>query len=378
MPPKEKLDHELFTNLNSNICRLCDILEPISIAISRFPELSDGLRSLNEAVTSGFSQLHSDFSNIQTSIDPPLTHTSGSSTRGPDTASSMSLGINQELEQRKIQETIQNEKSKISDWSNALKIRYNHYMKYTRNITMSELYNNYCTPSVDNDYNIGKFLPRKFRIKFIQNEPTDESNLRLQLAFQNMKTESMLMEKHSVINFNSFKNVDSKMNDSIKTFSAGPIGVELCKLWADECQQGEQKVIEIWRKKREWFTNNELDVDFYKYPKGHPKNRPQTSEAEQILDDDDVTTMIPVDENTSANNELSIVNNRVPVHERLGPMNTNRRIRPNMPRSGNQPRFNNPRSNFPRFNPPRFNAPGSNVQPNSTFLGNTWMRNQRS
>lgn len=375
MGPKLK-DNEDIIELNSNIKMLCDLLRPIAdslqilsqipVQISEFQNhVDDKLDKIQKSLDEGNLSCRSDVTNTNTltgSISP-----------------SNSNQLIHELQERSIRNTIREEKLKVPNWGDNLKVRYDHYLKYIRCKTLSELYMNYATP-VNPESNIGRFLPKKYRPKSIPNEPMACLNIRISAAFDQLKSDARVMNEWLAINQNEIAGIDQKMLDIIKEYANGLLGESLKQLWYEETKKGENNCISIWEEKKKWFVEQENDVNLVKpiQPRNNSDNRQAFSE-----EGDEIDLTNNIDGNNGNEGQT-----RVSVFDRLGTSNqrNNGGVTHSKKRGGNSNNKNRKKKNFRNSNNnndfprnPNYNQNNSNNRSvDTSFLETTHTNQPRS
>ena len=100
-------------------------------------------------------------------------------------------------------------------------------------------------------------MPRKFLPRFIRNENEEELEIRCQLAVEKFKSEVNLQKKRSEKYQERFMKIDVEMI----TYLTGHFeNTEVCdgliKEWETDCTKEEEKSIQIFDKKEDFFLNN--------------------------------------------------------------------------------------------------------------------------
>ena len=158
----------------------------------------------------------------------------------------------------------------------------------------------------------------KYRKKEIVNEPSDQKELRLALAFQTMMTDKELMRKRAESQDISIKEVDNEMKSIIEKQYSEALGRSLLELWYEEAKKGENSIKEEWQKKLEWQKGKESDTLMFKKTK--KKNSPQNTTA--ITDEEDIDSDSQIDVSNTDSNPYRRDSQERPVHERLGNQQT--------------------------------------------------------
>ena len=91
-------------------------------------------------------------------------------------------------------------------------------------------------------------MPRKFLPRFIENEPTTETEIRQQLAVEKFKNEIGLLQLCSRRYEQRFKNLDSEMVAHITSKFREEISARIIEQWEEACTKEESKSIKIYRR----------------------------------------------------------------------------------------------------------------------------------
>lgn len=100
-------------------------------------------------------------------------------------------------------------------------------------------------------------FPRKFRIKSIDSETSEETHIIANLALQHFETEIALLRVR-VPKFKSrFKNCDEAITEEISKTCSELIAEKLQELWKSEVSREEAKSQQILGTKKVWFDEYE-------------------------------------------------------------------------------------------------------------------------
>lgn len=100
-------------------------------------------------------------------------------------------------------------------------------------------------------------LPRKFRIKSIDSETSEETQIRANLALQRFKTEIALLRLRVPKFKNKFENCDEAITEEISKTCSGLIAEKLQELWKSQVSREEAKSQQILGTKKVWFDEYE-------------------------------------------------------------------------------------------------------------------------
>lgn len=100
-------------------------------------------------------------------------------------------------------------------------------------------------------------FPRKFRIKPIDGEPKEETQIRINLAIQKFETEITLLRLRVSKYRAKFEKCDETMMDEINQRSTGKIREKLTELWTQEVTREEEKSKRILDTKTTWLQQYE-------------------------------------------------------------------------------------------------------------------------
>lgn len=151
-----------------------------------------------------------------------------------------------ETNQLKIEEEAYKIRRTFTVWKRLLNQRKQNFWNCLKTRNISNLYDQYLA---DED----KFLPRKFRPHHIPQEPQDQQEERIRVAFETMRAEQRILLSKSEKFKSKFQEVDDDMLQKIGTRSSSKIQEKLQELWRKECQMEEEKSEKIWEKKAAWF-----------------------------------------------------------------------------------------------------------------------------
>ncbi|XP_062620182.1 uncharacterized protein LOC134281768 [Saccostrea cucullata] len=112
-------------------------------------------------------------------------------------------------------------------------------------------------------------LPRKFRIKSINQEPDEETKIRLNLAIQKFDAEITLLRIRVPKYQTKFEECDSRMEKEISEKTNADMKAKLLDLWKTEVKYEMDKSAMILKRKQEWLNNYEKN-----YGKEVMKNSP--------------------------------------------------------------------------------------------------------
>ena len=99
-------------------------------------------------------------------------------------------------------------------------------------------------------------MPRKFLPKIIPNENKEETAIRQQLSLEKFKAEISLQKIRSRKYLERFQTLDAHMIAHFTMNYNNDIGNSLTELWENDCLKEQQKSVNIFDRKRDWYLNN--------------------------------------------------------------------------------------------------------------------------
>lgn len=100
-------------------------------------------------------------------------------------------------------------------------------------------------------------FPRKFRVKEITAEPSEETKIRINLALQRFETEIILLRLRVPKYKNKYEKTDAMMYDELNKRSNGNIRKKLIELWNNDVTREEEKSKKILESKTAWLEQYE-------------------------------------------------------------------------------------------------------------------------
>ena len=153
------------------------------------------------------------------------------------------------------------EKGKIDSNTNKIKLHISTLWKNTLNSRKQTLFQ-YCKAK-----NIAEIftellkenppkMPRKFLPKIIPNENKEETAIRQQLSLEKFKAEISLQKIRSRKYLERFQTLDAHMIAHFTMNYDNDIGNSLTELSENDCLKEQQKSVDIFDTKRDWYLNN--------------------------------------------------------------------------------------------------------------------------
>ena len=99
-------------------------------------------------------------------------------------------------------------------------------------------------------------MPRKFLPRMIENETKEETEIRTLLSVEKFKSEIHLQDLRSEKYEVRLNNVDANMITYFTANHENDICDNLIELWERDCKKEEEKSINIFHGKEEWYLNN--------------------------------------------------------------------------------------------------------------------------
>ena len=99
-------------------------------------------------------------------------------------------------------------------------------------------------------------MSRKFLPKIIPNENKEETAIRQQLSLEKFKAEISLQKIRSRKYLERFQTLDAHMIAHFTMNYDNDIGNSLTELWENDCLKQQQKSVNIFDRKKDWYLNN--------------------------------------------------------------------------------------------------------------------------
>lgn len=147
-------------------------------------------------------------------------------------------------------ETYEKKRELHTVWYKLLNQRKQAYWNAIKNENLADTYENWKNREQT-------IFPRKFRIKSIDSETTEETQIRANLALQRFETEIALLRLRVPKFKNKFENCDEAIADEISKTCSGLIAEKLQELWKSEVSREEAKSQQILGTKKVWFDEYE-------------------------------------------------------------------------------------------------------------------------
>ena len=150
----------------------------------------------------------------------------------------------------------QNFEKVIPNWKNILTKRKVEYWKSYRNLKLSNIYNKW----LEND---PVTIPKKFQPKPIRGESEFQKELKTKLATDQMKCEVELLKVHAKNHQQQYESIDRQIAHKIEEqFPSNQDNVAIwISKWQSLCKTEEDLSEDIWKKKENWYQQQELDAD---------------------------------------------------------------------------------------------------------------------
>ena len=157
---------------------------------------------------------------------------------------------NRNVEKGKIDTNANKIKQHISTlWKNTLNSRKQTFFQYYKAKNIAEIFTELL---IENPLK----MPRKFLPKVIPNENKEETVIRQQLSFEKFKAEIGLQKIRSQTFLERFQTLDACMISNFTMNYDNGVCNSLTELWETDCLKEQQKSIDIFDTKREWYLNN--------------------------------------------------------------------------------------------------------------------------
>lgn len=153
------------------------------------------------------------------------------------------------LDETNIQrEAFKQHKQILSTWKKNLNRRKQMFWNFYKCKEFVRIYNEWINL-------VNPVLPRKYLIREINGEQPEETKIRFELALHRFKTDIRLIEMKMHRYENSFKNIDSQMNEVIDNISTNETAEKLKEMWIIEVSREESKSLKIWEPKEQFLLN---------------------------------------------------------------------------------------------------------------------------
>lgn len=125
-----------------------------------------------------------------------------------------------------------------------------------------------------------KVIPKKFLLKFIQNESVEEKNERDKFMLEKFKTEINLLKIRAENHKSKMNQVDEDMKAFLRSEFSNEGLKNLENLWSEETAEEEYKSSERWKAKQQWLENYAQEFKNSEFIKSKEKrDGKNTSEA---------------------------------------------------------------------------------------------------
>jgi hypothetical protein len=135
-------------------------------------------------------------------------------------------------------------------WFKLLNERKQAYWNALKNENLADTYEEW-----KNRENV--IFPRKFRVKIIDSEPSEETKIRIQLALQKFETEITLLRLRVPKFKSKYEKCDLEITELINRECNGRIREKLLDLWRQDTKREEEKSHDVLQSKIAWLLNYE-------------------------------------------------------------------------------------------------------------------------
>ena len=133
-------------------------------------------------------------------------------------------------------------------WKNTLNSRKQAFFQYYKAKNIAEIFTELLKEK-------NTKMPRKSLPKILPNENKEETAIRQQLSLEKLKAEISLQKIRSQKYLERFQTLDADMIAHFTMNYDNDIGNSLTKLWENVCLKEQQKSVNIFDRKREWYLN---------------------------------------------------------------------------------------------------------------------------
>ena len=134
-------------------------------------------------------------------------------------------------------------------WKNTLNSRKQTFFQYYKDKNFAEIYTELLKKNPPE-------MARKFLPKVIPNENKDETAIRQHLSLEKLKAEINLQKICSQKYLERFQTLDAHRITHFTINYDNDICNSLTELWEIDCLKEQQKSVDIFDMKREWYLNN--------------------------------------------------------------------------------------------------------------------------
>lgn len=231
MDPCERI----LTEISAKMSTVCDQLKEVS------SNVTDITRQLQEQQISNTSMENTNSSKfmvtaLKEKIDEMCQHFTGLA----------NYQLLDETNKLKINEEAFKIRRNLREWKTSFNQRKQNFWNSLRTHETSKLFQEYMTED-------SQYLPRKFRPQTIPKEPDEQSNERIRLAFETMRSEERILQNKADRYTTKYLKIDENIMNLISQRASGKIREKLEELWTNQCNLEEDKSRKIWEKKANWF-----------------------------------------------------------------------------------------------------------------------------
>ena len=179
-----------------------------------------------------------------------------------------------QLIQREVNElALQKEATRIKQsiklfWSQILNSRKQTYWKQISNAKRAEYYEKWLNQE-------NPVIPRKFRIKPKRGEPSDQTDVRIEIAKKRVMGEIQLLRMRAENNQAKIITFDSEIERELNSKASGRILELLQEMWTSDCRKEEQTSFQRWRYTETWLLDYERNYGQEMVKENKPKKMQQ-------------------------------------------------------------------------------------------------------
>ena len=179
-----------------------------------------------------------------------------------------------QLIQREVNElALQKEATRIKQsvklfWSQILNSRKQTYWKQISNAKRAEYYEKWLNQE-------NPVIPRKFRIKPIKGEPSDQTDVRIEIAKKRVMGEIQLLRMRAENNQAKIITFDSEIERELNSKASGRILELLQEMWTSDCREEEQTSFQRLRYTETWLLDYERNYGQEMVKENKPKKMQQ-------------------------------------------------------------------------------------------------------
>ena len=238
MPPKLKdntLTDTLLGEISGKLTMLLSKMDSITGLLVDIKHKSSVSEDVSRQITEGIHH-------VNKGLETLLETSKSSST---DSQPSMWMELNEVSIEK---EAYRKRKQILSIWKKLLNSRKQNYWNALNCTNQAKKFSEWISSETP-------IIPRKFLIKEIKGEPTEETEIRWNLSIRRIETEISLLEARAIRYEVKYKQCDSNITEEISKISSNNVADKLKEIWTKEISQEEEKSVKRWEEKNVWLNS---------------------------------------------------------------------------------------------------------------------------